>query len=472
MNSIAIIGGGITGLTAAFHLQRRGLAVTLYEAGPRVGGVIQSVRRDGYLAEFGPNTVLETSPKIGALIRDLGLEGRRLYSNPAAEKRYIVRGGRPVPLPGSPAAFLGTRLFSTAAKLRLLREPFVRRAAPAREESLGAFVRRRIGREFLDYAINPFVAGVYAGDPDRLSVEHAFPKLHALEQRYGSLLVGQFLGARERRRRAETSKQDAKKISFDDGLQVLIDALQRSLAGAVRLNSPVVRLRRAGGGWEVAARDADGEHVGRHASVIFAGPAYKLPGIHLESDHYLNGSALAQIQYPPVSSLVLGFRRDQVAHPLDGFGMLIPEVEGFNILGTLFTSSLFPGRAPAGHVTLTSYIGGTRAPGLAGLPTGRLVELALGDLRAILGVRGEPAFFHHAFFSRAIPQYEVGYGRFKTVMNDIESRSPGLFLAGHFRDGVSLGDSIVAGHHAAGRVEQFLAAGPSATFPQPVPIAA
>jgi oxygen-dependent protoporphyrinogen oxidase len=164
--------------------------------------------------------------------------------------------------------------------------------------------------------------------------------------------------------------------------------------------------------------------------------------------------------------------RDQVTHPLDGFGMLIPEVERFNILGTLFSSSLFPGRAPEGHVTLTSYIGGTRAPELARLPTGRLVDLALGDLRAILGVRGEPTFVNHVLFSRAIPQYEVGYGRFKTIMNDIESRAPGLLLAGHFRDGVSLGDSIVAGHQAAGRVEQFLSAGTAATFDQHVPIAA
>ncbi|HXT38567.1 MAG TPA: protoporphyrinogen oxidase, partial [Candidatus Angelobacter sp.] len=231
MNSVAIIGGGITGLTTGFRLGQKNIPVTIYESAGRVGGVIQSVRKDGYLAEYGPNTLLETSPTIGALILDLGLEGRRQCANKNAEKRFIVRDGKPVALPGSPAAFLTTRLFSTRAKARLLAEPFIRRAPATCEESLGEFVRRRIGREFLDYAINPFVAGVYAGDPDRLSVKHAFPRLHALEQRYGSLLAGQFFGARERKRRAETSKQNAKKVSFDDGLQVLIDALRRRLDG-------------------------------------------------------------------------------------------------------------------------------------------------------------------------------------------------------------------------------------------------
>src|SRR5262249_5039817 len=160
----------------------------------------------------------------------------------------------------------------------------------------------------------------------RLSVQHAFPKLHALEQRYGSLLVGQFLGARERRRRAEKSKQDARKISFDDGLQVLVEALERSLAGAIRLHAPVVRLRRAAdaGAGESPPRTAAGDRLARHAAVVFAGPAYKLPEIRLVSDHYINVAPLSAIPYPPVSSLVLGFRRDQVAHPLDGFGMLIP----------------------------------------------------------------------------------------------------------------------------------------------------
>ncbi|MEC8972284.1 MAG: protoporphyrinogen oxidase, partial [Verrucomicrobiota bacterium] len=185
---MAIIGGGITGLTAAFRLQQRGIPAVLFEAADRVGGVIQTVREGGYLAECGPNTILETSPLIGELVADLGLGDRRIDTSESAENRYIVRNKRPVKLPASPLGFLASPLFSCRAKARLLAEPFVRRAPADAEESLAQFVRRRVGREFLEYAINPFVAGVYAGAPETLSVREAFPKLHALEQRYGSLI--------------------------------------------------------------------------------------------------------------------------------------------------------------------------------------------------------------------------------------------------------------------------------------------
>jgi oxygen-dependent protoporphyrinogen oxidase len=165
---------------------------------------------------------------------------------------------------------------------------------------------------------------------------------------------------------------------------------------------------------------------------------------------------LAQVCYPPVASVVLGFRRQDVAHPLDGFGMLIPKIEGFNILGTLFSSSLFPNRAPAGHVTLTSYIGGVRAPGLALRSAEELVAMTMKDLRAILGVTGQPTFAHHVLYAKAIPQYSVGYGRFKDLMTQFEREAPGLFFAGHYRDGISLGDSLISGHNMADRIADYL----------------
>jgi oxygen-dependent protoporphyrinogen oxidase len=455
MHSIAIIGGGITGLTAAFRLRQMRLPVTVYEASARLGGVIQSIETDGYLAEFGPNTVLETSPKIVALIRDLGLESRRLYSNPAAGNRFIVRGKRPVNLPGSPLDFFSTPLFSWSAKLQLLAEPFIRRSDPEIEESLAEFVLRRLGREFLDYAINPFVAGVYAGDPARLSVKQAFPKLHALEQKYGSLIKGQILGARERRRRAEVSKQNAPKFSFEHGLQELIDALGRQLKDSLRLRSKVTRLERHGDAWDVTVQD-EGPAT-RHCAVLLAAPAYRLAELNISGTDSPSLAPLAEIHYPPVASVVLGFRREDVPHPLNGFGMLIPAVEGFRILGTLFSSSLFPHRAPPGHVTLTSYVGGTRAPELAARGVDELAAITTEDLRVILGIRGEPTFRHHVFYPKAIPQYEVGYGRFKQLMADVEAKAPGLFLAGHYRDGISLGDSLASGSDAADRIQSLLA---------------
>lgn len=459
MTAVAIIGGGITGLTTAFRLRQQGITATVYEASERVGGVIRSFQQDGFLAEFGPNTILETSPLIGSLVRDLGLESRRLYSDPGAENRYLVRDGKLVGLPASPFKFLATPLFSVGAKLRLMAEPFIPPAPPDREESVADFVLRRIGREFLDYAINPMVGGIYAGDPARLSVTHAFPKLRDVEQRYRSLILGQFLGARERRRRAEVSKQEAKKVSFDHGLQVLIDALRETLGGNVRLQAAVKQVTQTRGGWEVVV-----EHNGqlerlRHAAILFAAPAHKLARVGFQSECGLGLAMLGQIHHPPVASVVLGFRREDVAHPLDGFGVLIPQIEGFNILGTLFSSSLFPNRAPAGHVTLTSYVGGCRAPELASRPAEELFELTRRDLQRLLGVSGQAVFRHHVLYPQAIPQYEVGYGRFKDLMNQIETQARGVFFAGHYRDGISLGDSIISGHRAADRMREFLKSG-------------
>ena len=472
MKPVAIIGGGITGLTAAFNLRQRGLPVILLEASGRVGGVVQSVRRNGYLAEFGPNSILETSPVISDLVRDLGLESRRFYSLPSAEKRYVVRDKRPVSIPSSAAGFLTTPLFSFPAKLRVLAEPFIGRAPEGVEESIAQFVVRRLGQEFLDYAIDPLVAGIYAGNPRLLSVPQAFPKLYALEQRYRSLFLGQVLGARARKRSGEVSKQTAKKLSFDDGLQVLIDALQSRLEGAIETSAPVHGLRRADGSWFIESeRAANGSPV-ECGAVLLALPSHKIASLEIKSAPALDLSPLAEVYYPPVASVVLGFRRADVAHPLDGFGMLIPEKEGFDILGALFSSSLFPNRAPEGEVLITCYLGGARAPRLPLEPPEVLVETAVKNLETILGVRGRPTFQHVAVYPHAIPQYNLGFGKVRALMNDMELKAPGLFVAGHARDGVSLGDSIVSGHKVAGRIQAFLSSNPKRPDPRGQPVSA
>ena len=461
MKSVAIIGAGITGLTAAFYLHRKGVPVTVYDASDRVGGAIQSIRTEGYLAEFGPNTILETSPKVTQLVSDAGLASRRLDPDPKAGARYVVRYQRPIAMPGSPLGFFTTPLFTMRAKLAVLREPFVPRRRDGKEESVAEFVVRRLGQEFLDHAIDALVAGVYAGDPYKLSVPQAFPKLGQLEARYGSLIKGQIFGASERKRRGEVAKDRAPKFSFDEGLQVLPDTLRERLGEAVRLNTSVTRLTQTPEGWTLALRERGQQTRAEHSAVIYAGTAFKLAEMEVQAPVRLHFAPFAEIRYPPVASVVLGFRREDVAHPCEGFGMLIPKVEGFKILGTIFSSSLFPNRAPAGHLTLTSYVGGERYPELASLPPDKLFALTCEDLRVLLGVTGKPTFQHSVFYPRAIPQYNVGYGRYRELMADIEGKAPGLFFAGHFRDGISLSDTIVSACNVAGRTGEFLTTAPT-----------
>lgn len=449
LKSVAVIGAGITGLTAAFYLKRGGVPVEVYDSNSRTGGVIQTLRRDGFLAEFGPNTILETSPKVSQLIRDAGLAARRLNSDPAAEARYVVRYRRPIEMPASPPGFFTTKLFTLGAKLAVLREPFVPPRRDGVEESIAQFVVRRLNQEFLDHAIDALVAGVYAGDPHRLSVLHAFPRLKALEEKYGSLIKGQILGARERKKSGEVAKDRAAKLSFDEGLQVLPDALAAHLGESLKLNTPITQLTRTATGWRVTAPSGETEY----SAVIYCGTAYRLAELAIGGvPSQPSLKPFSEISYPPVASVVLGFRREDVAHPCAGFGMLIPRIEGFRILGTIFSSSLFPNRAPAGHLLLTSYVGGARYPELAMQPADGLVETALADLRVLLGIKGRPVFVQTATYSHAIPQYNVGYGKYRQLLNELESAAPGLFFAGHYRDGVSLGDSIVSGANIAERV--------------------
>jgi protoporphyrinogen/coproporphyrinogen III oxidase len=465
LKSVAIIGAGITGLTAAFYLKRNGIPVTVYEASDRVGGVIQSLRKDGYIAEFGPNTLLETSPKISQLVRDAGLQSRRLDPDPKAEARYVVRYQRPIAMPSKPLGFFTTDLFTLKAKLAVVREPFIKPRRDGTEESIAQFVVRRFNQEFLDHAIDALVAGIYAGDPHKLSVTHAFPKLKALEDNYGSMIKGQLFGGRERKKRGEVAKDRAPKFSFDEGLQVLPDSLAEQLGDCVHLNTAVSKLKQTGEGWTLTLTSAGREFEAGHSAVIYAGTAFKLAQLKIESEKAVDLSPLSEVRYPPVASVVLGFRHEDVAHPCEGFGMLIPRIEGFKILGTIFSSSLFPNRAPTGHHTLTSYVGGERYPELASLPAEKLYDLVCEDLRILLGVKGKPTFQHSVFYPRAIPQYNVGYGRYRALMTEAENKTPGLFLAGHYRDGVSLSDSIVSGCNVVERVKNFVPAGASKLEP-------
>jgi len=450
MAAIAIVGAGLTGLTTAYRLKQRGARVVVYEASDRIGGSIKSEHRDGYLAELGPSSLAAPSGPVAGLLSDLGLEATRVRASSTARNRYIVRRGRLTRLPMSPAELLTSRLLSNVAKLAIFGEPLVETGDSPLEESVAAFVRRRFNQEVLDYIVNPFIAGVFAGDPEQLSVRHAIPKLHALERTHGSVMKALVQMMKARR---QAGPELGSVISFRGGLQEIPDALGRELNSAVRLRAPVTQLRSGPKGWTVGAAFQTPELFD---AVVYAAPAYSLDEIDLDLVAAERLSTLSSILHPPVAVLALGFRREQVAHPLDGFGFLTPEVERRRVLGVIFSSSLFPDRAPAGHVMLTAFVGGTRDPDFVQADPQTLTARVLDDLRPLLGTRGEPTFRAVQVWPKAIPQYVLGYGRFKEIADDVERRNPGLVLAGTYRDGVSLGDAIGSGEQAAARIAELL----------------
>jgi oxygen-dependent protoporphyrinogen oxidase len=449
-----IVGGGISGLTVAFFLRRAGLAVSVLEAGDSPGGTMKTVAEGGWLVETGPNSALETTPLFGEMFEGLGITGERLYADAAAGRRYILRDAKLHPLPMSPAAFIVSSLWSAGGKLRLMKEPFVGRAAE--EETVAQFVRRRLGPEFLDYAINPFVAGVYAGDPSSLSVRAAFPKLYALEERYGGLIRGMVQGAGERRKRAEKAKDRARMFSFRNGMQIFPDALARLPGLDMRLGSAVTSVERkeppeGGRGFVVRYRRGGREESLEASAVVLAVPAYAAGELIRPFSAPL-AEALGRIFYPPVTEVFLGFPSASMGRPLDGFGFLVPEREKRNILGTIWTSALFPGRAPEGHVALTTFVGGSRQPSLAERDDGELARMVSAELRTLMGVRGDPVYAKIVRWQKAIPQYTLGHLALMAELGEFESCMRGLYLGGNYRGGIAVGDCLTAGESLARRI--------------------
>jgi oxygen-dependent protoporphyrinogen oxidase len=452
---VAVVGAGISGLVTAYRLQELGFDVDVIEASGRTGGVIESFREDGWLSEAGPHTYLETSPRIRELVNAIGLESALCEPGPEAKNRFIVRDGKPYPLPSSPVSFLKTPLFSKSAKLRLLREPFISKWDNSYEESLAGFVTRRLGQEFLDYAINPFVSGVYAGDPGNLSVKSAFPKLFDLEQEYGSLIKGAILGARKRKKRSDTSKQRAKMYSFRKGMGQLAGTLTEILEQSIQTKTEVETLRRENNRWMLEWKSDGKKGKGDYDVVVSTVPLHRLPKIIL-NDKIFDSQRLQEVSYPPVSVLTMGFERKNVKHPLNGFGMLVPAVENSSILGTLFTSTLFPGRAPEGYITLASYVGGARNPESAKEPFDLLRDNVLLDLQRFLGVQSSPVYVKHILQPKAIPQYNVGYEQVREMLDNLEKSQHGLFFTGNYRSGISVSDCIVGGLETADKVGEQL----------------
>ena len=464
---VVVIGAGISGLCAAHWLTKRGHSVLVLEKDSEVGGTMKSSLEDDFLSELGPNSSLETTPLFKELVSDLQLEHELVYANPAGKKRFVLRNGKLHAIPLDPLSFIRTPLFSASAKLRLLKEPFIRRVT--KEESIAEFVVRRLGQEFLDYAIDPFVAGVYAARPEALSVRAAFPKLYALEEEYGGLIKGAFFGRKKRKARAEQSKDRAESFSFRSGMQAFPAAIARGLGSAVQTNAKVTALRDLHLTSEESELEPDARrynieylHTGVQEqveadAVVFSTPAFAAAPL-VQSFSRSTAQVLSSVEYSPVVSVFLGVRNTDVGHSLDGFGFLVPTKERRKILGCLWSSSLFPNRSPFDAAALTVFVGGGRQPELTALSDEQLIPLVLDELKSIMQIQGKPLYLKVTRWAKAIPQYELGYGAKLEDIDRFEEAHEGMFFCGNYRGGIAVGDCLQSAHAISGRVSAMLQA--------------
>lgn len=444
---VLIVGGGITGLASAWWLARGGLSVAVWEAGDRPGGKILSSRHEGYLTERAASMLVNFRPEVSELMREAGLESAKTLRRAEAEaNRFLLYGNCLKALPMRMGAMLTSPLWSLGGKLRLLAEPFVfTRGNPG--ESVSAFITRRLGREVLDKAVEPFIAGTLAADPSLTCAASALPRLAALERKYGSLAAGVLVNRLLRRRTACSTEV----FSFQEGMGTLVDRLAAAPGIAFRAGHAVSELVAQGDAWRVTARAAQGERTVVARQVIVATPAPAAAALLAKVDTELS-SLLHGIEYASVALVHLGLAREAVAHALNGTGFLAPKAESAVLTGNLWASTLFPNRAPAGKVLLTSYLGGARAPHVSDWGDGQLVDEALRTLKPLIGLKASPEMVRVDRQREALPLYHGAYQKRMQSIADRLKRIPGLHLEASYREGVSVRDRLVRGHVVAKQI--------------------
>lgn len=473
---VAVVGGGIAGLAVALALRDRArdrglpLAVTVFEKDDQTGGNLRTLNRDGWQFEWGPNGFLDNEPATLRLVDRLGLRPRLLRSSDLTRRRFLLVNGRLEEIPLSPKAFLSSRLLSGRGKLRMAGELLVpprrdlgRAAAdPATDETIDRFGERRLGREFADVMLDPMVKGVFGGEAKQLSLAAAFPRMVELERDHGGLFRAMIALGREKRRRGRRTDAGPTGVlhSFDGGMAVLVDALAAALEADIDAElvrgADVTGLARDGDGWTV--RWPHGARGG-FAAVIDAAPAHAAARHVRDLDTGL-ADTLAAIPYAPMAVIALGYARDAVAHDLAGFGMLVPGRERRQVLGVLWSSSIFPGLAPDDHVLLRAMAGGAGNPGVMTLADDDLVETVLADLRGLFGLRGAPALVNIIRHQRAIAQYVPGHLARLQAIEAAAARLGSLWFSGSAYRGIAvnaciketepLADKVLAALCAAG----------------------
>jgi len=461
MPRIVIVGAGLSGLCTAHYLVKflsergKDAEILLLEADTAPGGKMRTIRQDGFHLEWGPNGFLTNKPHGMDLVKDLGIENRVVRSSDLARKRFILSGGKLERLPETPVAFFRSRLLSLPGRARICWEPFAAGPPENVDESVGDFARRRLGPEALEKLIDPMVTGIFAGDPDRMSLRSCFPLIHNLENKYGGLVRGMLSLKRERARQGVKTAMSAGPggvlVSFDDGVQVLADTLASRLSDGIYPNVTVDRVERREGAYLLHLTENGAREELKADILVVATPAYDASGMLAPLDEGL-AAALDGIPYSPITVAALGYEAEGLGNPLDGFGFLIPRGEKRNILGALWDSSVFPNRAPAGKALLRLMVGGVRAPELASLPGEELLAMARGELSDILGIAAEPVLARAFFHDRGIPQYLVGHGK---VLERIDARLaafPGIYLNSNAYRGIALNDCVLQSRLAAERI--------------------
>src|SRR5215472_16089946 len=454
-----VVGAGISGLATAYALQKSGVAVRVVEAATQPGGVIQSVKRDGYLLECGPQS-FSGNGSITAISKDLGILQDRILADPKAP-RYVLVDGKLLNVPMGPG-LLTSPFMSGGTRSAILRDIFGKSESPEPDESVASFIRRKFSATLLDRLVGPFVSGIYAGDPEKLSLRAAFPILYEAEKAHGSIIRGVVAVIQQRKaakaNAPQTPKEKPTLQTFQKGNETIINALAKHLGDrlccgveAIRIEALQLNQEPKAARFRVVLRDPHVEEAIEAERLIIATPT-EISGKLLASLDSGFDTQLGAIGYSGVAVVSLGYAKQDVANPLTGFGFLVPRSSGLGILGSVWNSSLFPGRAPEGHALLTSFVGGATNPAALFDSPEALAAKVHRELTPLLGVRKEPIFSNVTLWPRAIPQYNLGHTARLAAINALRARFPGLYFAGNYLNGPAIGACVEQALKTAGEV--------------------